>query len=97
MPVPDLSIIERWRRCRPRNPLLDFRVDPADPAAGQTDRACGAGREIQNTATNEGAAVSRALKEYRKDVRARGGRGKRIEVFDITVRRERRSADGEGD
>ena len=54
-------------------------------------------KRYRQEATNEGAAVSRALKEYRKDVRARGGRGKRIEVFDITVRRERRSADGEGD
>lgn len=46
-------------------------------------------KKYRQEATSEGAAVSRALKTYRKDVRARNGRGKRIEAFDIVVRRER--------
>ena len=48
-------------------------------------------------ATNEGTAISRALKGYRKEVRERAGRAKRITEFSLKVRRERCSADGEGD
>lgn len=46
-------------------------------------------KRYRQEATSAGAAVSRALKAYRRDVRERNGRGKRIEVFDIVVRRER--------
>ena len=42
-------------------------------------------------ATSEGAAVSRALKAYRKDVRDRNGKTKKIAEFSLRVRRERRA------
>ena len=54
-------------------------------------------RRYLQKATNEGAAISRALKGYRKEVRERAGRAKRITEFSLKVRRERCSADGEGD
>ena len=54
-------------------------------------------RRYRQEATNEGVAIARALKGYRKDVRERAGRAKRIAAFSIWVRRERRCADEEGD
>lgn len=47
-------------------------------------------------ATSEGAAVSRALKAYRKDVRDRNGKAKKIVEFSLRVRRERRADSIEG-
>ena len=44
-------------------------------------------KRYRQEATNEGAAVSRALKEYRKDVRNRAGKAKRIIEFSLKVRK----------
>jgi len=40
-------------------------------------------KQYEEHATNEGAAISRALKRYRKDVRNRSGRGKQITAASV--------------
>lgn len=47
-------------------------------------------KTYRQQATNEGTAVSRALKAYRKDVRDRAGRTKKISEFSLKVRKSGR-------
>ena len=44
-------------------------------------------KTYRQEAANEGAAVSRALKSYRVDVRNRSGRAKKISEFSLKVRK----------
>lgn len=44
-------------------------------------------KEYTEQASNEGAAVSRALKQYRRDIREHRGKAKRIEGFDLKIAR----------
>ena len=44
-------------------------------------------REYNEEASNEGAAVSRALRRYRSDVRETRGKAKRITDFDLKITR----------
>ncbi|MCD7896392.1 MAG: hypothetical protein LUG50_06910 [Planctomycetaceae bacterium] len=43
-------------------------------------------RSYREEATNEGAAISRALRQYRADVRNRTGRGKQIKSASVKFR-----------
>lgn len=49
-------------------------------------------KTYRQEATSEGTAISRALKAYRKDVRDRAGRAKKISEFSLKVRRCREEA-----
>ncbi len=51
----------------------------------------------REAATNEGAAVSRALKAYRVDVRNRSGHSKKMTKFDLRVSRLSTTAEKEDD
>lgn len=44
-------------------------------------------KEYSEVASNEGAAVSRALKRYRSDVRETRGKAKRIADFNLKITR----------
>lgn len=46
-------------------------------------------RKYQQDVSSESVAVSRALKEYRRDVRNRNGQAKKITEFSIKVKRLR--------